>query len=335
MSKGVKRVVAIAAAIAIPFVAPAIAGSLAGSAALSGTGFGTFLASKAGATATGALLGGVAAKATDNNVLAGAALGGLGGFMGAGGFSRAAAPGVATAAPATGAATAAPATTAGLAAPGAATGVTTGAAATGATVAAAAAPTLGGFFKSVGQGLLSNPVGVAQLAMTAFGRPPQDLTPAEQEQLEELKELAGTNQQLFEQRVSEANRLLQMSAQQAPQTEQAFAATKIAAERGLAEGTRGMSAQEAALARRKTSIRGSQAGATAAAAEETRGRTAQTQLLQAGIGALPTSAPQGYAGLALPTFNDLQKRRDQYARDLARGAGDLFGFRRDDEKSLA
>jgi hypothetical protein len=322
MSKGFKRVIGAVAAIAIPFAAPAIAGSLAGSAALSGTGFGTFLASKAGAAATGAVLGGVAAKATGQNVLTGAALGGLGGFMGAGGFSRAAAPGVASAAPATGA---------GLAVPGAATGAATGA------VTTAAAPTLGGFFKSVGQGLLSNPAGVAQLAMTAFGRPPQDLTPAEKEQLEELRGLADTNQQLFEQRVSEANRLLQMAGQQAPQTEQAFAATKIAAERGLAEGTRGMTDQEAALARRRTSIRGAQAGATAAAAEETRGRTAQTQLLQAGLGALPTSRPQGYAGLALPTYNDLQKRRDQYARDLARGAGDLFGFKRDDddEKSLA
>lgn len=324
MSKGFKRVIGAVAAIAIPFAAPAIAGSLAGSAALSGTGFGTFLASKAGAAATGALLGGVTAKAAGQNVLTGAALGGLGGFMGAGGFSRAAAPGVASAAPATGA---------GLAVPGAA-GATTGAAATGVTTAAAA-PTIGGFFKSVGQGLLSNPAGVAQLAMTAFGRPPQELTPAEQDQLEELKELADTNQGLFEQRVSEANRLIQMAGQQAPQTEQAFAATKIAAERGLAEGSRGMTGQEAAFARRRTSIRGAQAGATAAAAEETRGRTAQTQLLQAGVGALPTAAPQGYAGLSLPTYNSLQQRRDEYARDLARGAGDLFGFRRDDEKSLA
>lgn len=325
MSKGVKRILGVAAAVFIPFAAPAIAGALAGSAALSGTAFGTFLGTAGGSALTGAVLGGATSALTGGNPLLGAALGGLGGFAGAGGFqgmfggaqptSTAAVSGPMASSPVP------MARPAGLAVPGAAAPAATAAAAP----AAATTGGLGGFFSQVGQGLLSNPAGLAQLAMTVFGRPPQDLTAAEQAQLEELKGLAATNQQLFEQRVTEANRLLQQAQQEAPRTEQAFAETKIAAERQLAEQTRGMRAPEAALAQRRAAIRGTQAGATAASAEELRGRTTQTQLTQAGLGALPTSAPQGYAGLALPTYEALQRRRDAFQRDLARGVGDLFG----------
>jgi hypothetical protein len=166
---------------------------------------------------------------------------------------------------------------------------------------------------------------VAQLAMTVFGRPPQDLTSAELANLEELKGLAETNRELFEQRVRGANEMIQMAAQQAPNPQQAFAETKIGTERQLAEQTRGLGAGQAALAQRRSAIRSSQAGATAAAAEEERGRRSQSSLLQQGYSMLPASAPRGYAGLALPTYEALQGRRDAYTRDLATAAGDLFG----------
>jgi hypothetical protein len=200
-------------------------------------------------------------------------------------------------------------------------------AATGAAVTGGAAGTggLGGFFQQVGQGLLSNPAGVAQLAMTVFGRPPQDLTPAELANLEELKGLAETNRELFEQRVRGANEMIQMAAQQAPNPQQAFAETKIASERQLAEQTRGLGAGQASLAQRRAAIRSAQAGATAAAAEEERGTRVQSGLLQQGYNMLPASAPEGAAGLSLPTFNALQQRKYAYNRDLAAAAGDLFG----------
>ena len=116
-----------------------------------------------------------------------------------------------------------------------------------------------------------------------------------------------------------------MAAQQAPNPQQAFAETKIATERQLAEQTRGLGAGEAALAQRRAAIRGTQTGATAAAAEEERGRRTQAGLLQQGYGMLPTSAPQGAAGMSMPIWQSLQDRRDQYSRDLARATGDLFG----------
>lgn len=318
MSRGVRRVLGAVAAIFIPFAAPAIAGSLAGSAALSGTALGSFLGTAGGAAATGAVLGGAAAGLSGQNPLLGAALGGLGGFAGGGGFRGmfgGAQPTSTNAVSGPMASSPAPmARPAGLAPPGAVAPATT--AATGG---------LSGFFSQVGQGILNNPAGIMQLAMTVFGQPPQNLTSAERAHLEELRELANTNRQLFEQHVTEANQLLQQAQQQAPRTEQAFAETKIASERQLAEQTRGMGADEAARERRRAAIRSTQAGAAAASAEELRGRTTQAQLTQAGLGALPTSAPQGAAGLTLATFDALQQRRDAFRRDLARGVGDLFG----------
>lgn len=319
MSKGVKRVLGVVAAAVVPFVAPAMAGAIGISSAL-------------GTAALGAGLGVAAAGLSGGNPLLGAALGGLGTFAASGGFqnmfggpgatSTTAVSGPMSSSPRpiarpAGLGGAAPAVTS--AAPAVAGGVTTG------VTTGAATGGLGGFFQRVGQGILNNPAGVAQLAMTVFGRPPQDLTPAEVANLDELKELAETNRELFEQRVRGANEMIQMAAQQAPNPQQAFAETKIATERQLAEQTRGLGADEAALAQRRAAIRGTQTGATAAAAEEERGRRTQTGLLQQGYGMLPDEAPQGAAGLSMPIWQSLQDRRDQYYRDLARASGDLFG----------
>jgi hypothetical protein len=184
---------------------------------------------------------------------------------------------------------------------------------------------LGGFFQSVSQGVLNNPAGVAQLAMTVFGRSPQELTAAEQAQLEELKGIAANNRELFEQRVTEANSLLQQARQQAPNPQQAYAEPAIRLSRQEQQAIRGEGAEQAAATSRRYALDIARAGSTAAAAEQARGTQAQTQLTQAGLSALPSSAPQGYAGMALPTYQALQGRRDQYQRDLAKASGDLFG----------
>jgi len=172
---------------------------------------------------------------------------------------------------------------------------------------------------------LSDPAALTQLAITVFGAPPQSLTAQEEALLAELQQTAATNEQLFETKVAEAESLMQMAEQQAPRPEQAYAQTKIAAERQLAEQTRGMGGEEAAFAQRRSGIRSAQAGATATAAEEARGRQTQTQLMQAGLAALPGAAPEGYAGLALPTFESLQERQYSFYDDLAETAGDIFG----------
>ena len=172
---------------------------------------------------------------------------------------------------------------------------------------------------------LSDPAALTQLAVTVFGAPPQSLTAEEEALLAELQQTAATNEQLFETKVAEAESLMQMAEQQAPRPEQAYAQTKIAAERQLAEQTRGMGGEEAAFAQRRSGIRSAQAGATAAAAEEARGRQTQTQLMQAGLAALPSAAPTGYAGLAMPTYEALQERQYSFYDDLAETAGDIFG----------
>ena len=331
MSKGVKKVLGVVAAIAIPFVAPGIAATL---------GVSTTL----GTAAVGAGLGAATSALTGGDPLLGAMTGGLGTFAAGGGFQNMfggsqplvagqqavggglAGPGMTTGTPlyqqagyAAGGAQSLlpPAAGAGAAASGAAS------AASGA--ASAASGGLSEFFSQVTQGLLNNPAGVTQLAMTVFGRPPQQLTEAEQAQLEELEQMAVDDRELFEQRVRAANEMIQMAAQNAPNPQQAFAETKIATERQLAEQTRGLEAGEAALAQRRAAIRGTQTGATAAAAEEERGRRTQAGLLQQGYNMLPTSAPQGAAGMSMPIWQSLQDRRDQYYRDLARASGDLFG----------
>jgi len=333
MSKGIKKVLGIVAAIAIPFAAPMIAGALGASAALAGTGFGTFLGTAGGSALTGAALGGLSSAATGGDPLRGAIFGGIGGFAGGGGFNNMfggaqTLPGQAS----TGSLATGQTTGAGLTVgqgggasllPGA---TTTAAQATGAAAGTAgAAGGVGGFLSKIGTGILNNPAGMAQLAMTVYGATPQELTPAELANLEELKGLAETNRELFDQKVMQANEMMQMARQQAPNPEQAFAQTKIATERQLAENTRGMGSDEAAYARRQAGIRSSQTGATAAAAEEARGTQAQTQTAQAAYGMLPSQAPQGAAGLSMPIWQSLEDRRYDYTRDLARASGDLLG----------
>ena len=356
MAKGVKKVLGVVAAVAIPFAAPAIAGALGASAALAGTATGAFLGTAGGAALTGAVLGGATSALTGGDPLTGALMGGVGGFAGAGGFQNLfggtqplvagqsstggglfGGPGMTTGTPL---AQQAGYTAGGAQAllPPAATATTAG---TGAGLAAGGAGFLeAGTAAAGGQtalqsgiSALTDPSTLARITLLAASGNVDGLSPAEEELVnlrkQELQQIAATNQELFDQQVAAARNFMQMAAQNAPNPEQAFAQTKIATERQLAEQTRGLGAGEASLAQRRAAIRGTQTGATAAAAEEERGRRTQTQLMQAGIGALPTSAPEGYAGLALPMYEDLAERRRQAQSDLVygvtRAAPNLFG----------
>jgi len=339
----------VVAAIAVPFVAPAIAGALGASSMLAGTATGAFLGTAGGNALTGAVLGGASSALTGGDPLTGALMGGIGGFAGGGGFQNLfgqqplvagqqavgggvfGGPGMTTGTPL--------AQQAGYLQGGAssrlppATGAGAGAGAGFLEAGTAAAAAGGQTALQSGIAALTDPNTLARITLLATSGDMTGLSAAEGELVnlrrQELQEIAATNQELFDQQVEAARNFMQMAAQNAPNPEQAFAETKIATERQLAEQTRGLGAGEAALAQRRAAIRGTQTGATAAAAEEARGRQTQTSLMQAGLGALPTSAPEGYAGLALPMYEDLAERARQARADLTygmtRAAPSLFG----------
>jgi hypothetical protein len=290
--KSIKRVVGAVAMIAAPFVAAPIAGMI----GISGT-LGTAL--------VGAGIGGLGAAAAGVNPLVGAALGGLGGFGAAraaggggglfNGLFSGAAPGSTASMLGTAGATAAPA----------AAGLT-----------AAAAPAAGGFLSGLNLGNL------APLAMSMFGKAPQDLTEVERQNLIDNAQNAAVERGVFDERLEGARSLLQ---QGEANPEQAFATAKMATERGLRDTERstglvdrpGMREAE----RRRASIEGTRIGTAAVTGENM--RAAQTKA--AGLSALPTSVPTTASELNKTIYEDLYKRRADYARDLAGGFGQMYG----------
>lgn len=311
MSKGAKRVLGVVAAIAIPFVAPAIAGAI----GVSGI---------VGTTAVGATLGAASAALTGGDPLRGAVSGGIGGFGSAGGFSQlfgqTAAAGTRVPMPGLSSdAASIPGIRPLTPPPGIYGSYPTAQAASAAAAAqSASAAQNASVLQSMVQGL-SDPATLARVTVAAASGDSSGLSSAEKALVEqrkaELQRIASTNRRLFEEQVQAAHKYMQMAEQQAPNPQQAFAQTKIATERQLAEQTRGLGSQAAAREQRRTAIRSTQTGATAAAAEEARGRQAQTQLMQAGMSALPSAVPEGYAGLALPLYRDLAERRRQHQVD--------------------
>lgn len=291
----VKKVAGTVAMIAAPFVAAPIAAAI----GVSGV---------VGTALVGAGVGALGSTLAGGDPLTGALYGGLG--AGAGAMFAAPTIGAATA-------TGAPTAAAGLTTPAAAatTAATTGAATGGLT--------LGG----IAGKMFSNPAALAQLAMTVFGRPPQELTDIEKERLKEIEQLAATDRELFDQKVMQAQQLMQSADQQAPNPEQAYGEARLGLERRLSGMNRGLSSDEAAANERRAALAGAKAGATAAAAEEASATQRQTQLRQAGLSALPTRAPEGAAGLSMSIYDDLNKRRQSYTQDLAQSFGNMFGDR--------
>jgi hypothetical protein len=308
MSKGVKIAIGIVAAIAIPFVAPMIATAIGGSTLLAGSALSSFFGGAGGSALVGAGLGAASSAATGQNPLLGAALGGVGGFAGGGGFSGLFGTGANTAGAAgTGAAGtgAAGATTAGglgtIAPAGAATSLPTMAAApptfagaglsgTGAGLAgAAAAPAsaaTGFSLSSLGNSLASavNPSNLAQLAAVMYNTSNYNQLDANRQALvREAADLAATNRGLFEQRVNAARSMMQ-SAQANPQ--QAFATTEMAVQRRLRDATGAEPGAE-----RKAAIEGTRLGILAAEREQERARGA----MSSAAAMIPTQAPAGSA----------------------------------------
>jgi uncharacterized protein (DUF3084 family) len=145
-----------------------------------------------------------------------------------------------------------------------------------------------------------------------------ELTDEERAQLEEVAAQAGTNRALFEQQVMEARRLINMGT---PNPEQAYANARFAVDQQLQEARRGMPAGLQEAAERKAAIAGTQVGLQNVAADYA--QAAQTRA--AGLQALPTEAPTGYAQLAMPTYNSLYERRNALAEQQNKALGNLFG----------
>ena len=290
--KGIKKVAGVVAMIAAPFIAGPIAGMIGMSGAL-------------GTALVGAGLGGLGAGAAGMNPLVGAAFGGLGGFAAGGGAAAGGGGG-------------------GLfgglfggAAPGSTASIL---GTTGATVApavtATAAPAAGGFFSGLNIGNL------APLAMSMFGKAPQDLTAVERQNLIDNAQTAAVERGVFDERLSGARSLLQ---QGEARPEQAYATAKMATERGLRDTERsaGLAGRPGLrdAERRRASIEGTRIGTAAVTGEQARA----AQATAAGLSALPTDVPTSASELDKTIYADLYKRRSDYSRDLAGGFGQLYG----------
>lgn len=286
--RGLKKVVGAVAMIAAPFIAAPIAGMI----GISGT-IGTAL--------VGAGIGGLGAAAAGMNPLVGAALGGLGGFGAAGaGGGGGLFGGLFGGGQAAGAA--------GAAAAPAAAGV--------GGAAAAAAPAAGGFFSGLNLG------NIAPLAMSMFGKAPQNLTAQERELLKRNMETAAVERGVFDERLAAARSLLQAGE---ANPERAFGEAQMATQRGLRDvertaavsGRPGLQESE----RRRASIEGARIGTAAVTGEQARAAATTAQ----GLSALPTSVPTTGEELNMAIYEDLYKRRADYAKDLAGGFGQMYG----------
>ena len=334
MSKSVKKVVAVTAMIAMPYAATTIAGSIGLSGgiatALGGSALAGTVGSVVGGAVTGSVLGGLTTKAMGGSYATGRDLGMLSG--GLGGLSQTSVPGQKIASanfggtPQTGVPTPTltgnylDATTAAInSATGTTAGTTVGATGTGAGLTSV--------LKN-----LTSPDTLMRITTLALSEDPDvtGLTPEEAQLVEqrkaELAEMATTNRALYDQQVNMANEFLQKAAQAQGNPEAAFAETAIQTERQIAEGTRGMSRGEADAVSRQAKIQSTAAGAAAAAAENDRGQAAGLRYTQAALSALPTEAPQGYAGLTLPLMQDLAERRRQAQSDLVYGTTSALGY---------
>jgi hypothetical protein len=301
--KKIKKVVGVVAMIAAPFIAAPIAAAIGVSGAI-------------GTALTGAVVGGLGAGAAGVNPLIGAAVGGLGGFVSGGGASGLFGGGARAATGAAGVAGRA-APIAGAAGTGAAGAAGVGAVAPAAAVglSTAAAPAAGGFLSGLNIGNL------APLAMAMFGKAPQNLTPIEQEALVANAQTSAVERGVFDERLAGARSLLQ---QGEANPERAYGEAQMATQRGLrdVERTAGISERPGMREseRRRAAIEGARIGTAAVTGEQARA----AQATAAGLSALPTEVPTTGSELNMKIYEDLYKRRSDYARDLAGGAGQLY-----------
>jgi hypothetical protein len=307
MSKGVKAVVAVAAAVAIPMASPAIASAIGLSGAIGAIG---------GSAAVGSALGLGTALATKQNAFLGAAGGALGGALG--GYIYG------TPAPAPGGAAGAQQLAPGVNPQSSAVAQAINASVAGSGLTPPAPPTApgAGLLQSMKTEMASSPLKSAmsagQLALVLFNKPSDQLLPHEQQMVAEMAGLASTNKQLFEQRLVEAEGLIR---QGTPKPEQAFAQTQSTVQRQVADTTRGAPEPRQDAARRAGAIEATRLGTLAAAQDaETAARTRAT-----GVGLLPSSAPATPGMLTAPTYEAQAKRETDWNRDLASAVGNIAG----------
>jgi hypothetical protein len=163
---------------------------------------------------------------------------------------------------------------------------------------------------------------IAPLAMSMFGKAPQDLTAQERELLKRNMETAAIERGVFDERLGAARSLLQAGE---ANPERAFAEAQMGTQRGLRDvertaavsGRPGLQDSE----RRRASIEGTRIGTAAVTGEQA--RAAQTTA--AGLSALPTSVPTTGEELNMAVYKDLYQRKSDYAKDLAGGFGQMYG----------
>jgi hypothetical protein len=277
-----KKALGVGAMIFAPVLAPKIAGFMGVSSAL-------------GTSLIGAGVGALGARAAGMDPLIGAGVGGLGTFAMGGGFSGAEAAagggGLFGSTP--------PPTPPVPPVPPVAPGVGSG--------------LLGGLSGNVGQAL-------TMMALSSFGKAPQDLTEQERQAMAEQARRQGIEENVFNQAFEQAR----MTAQRAvPDSEGAFARTQIAAGRQFEEDVRGASSGQRGAARRRAAIGSTLAGAGGTAAEQARADSAAGAAASAIAGLRPPS--QSAAEQSLKMYGDLYKRRQDYASELSTGLGTMFG----------
>ena len=200
---------------------------------------------------------------------------------------------------------------------------------TGAIAAGAGSPMLSSIIGNLANKFIEgiNPGGLADLAMTMYNKPMDGLTEEEKAAVNETAQLARTNQDLFKQRVEQANAVWN-AAQANP--EKAYAEAVSGVQRGLREAQRqygtgkyggtGSERRQAGLAR-SGAIEAERAGSAAATAETER----SDRELAAAAGMTPTSAPQGPAASTLTLLQADDVRKQKYQEQLAKSVGGLFG----------
>ena len=308
----VGKVLGMVAMIAVPFVAAPIVGALGASSFLGSTI--TAIGATAANTIVGAGLGAGVAALTGQNPLLGAAIGGVGSFLnaGAGGLFGGGGAGGGQGGILGALGTSAPANAGTQTLLGAVQAGTTGL-----TTALPAATTgLGSLLSSVSIGDL------APLAMTLFNKPPDQLTAEERAYLDETAQAAATNQELFRQRVADAQSVRAAG----PTPEQAYQRTAEAIDVQSREAERRAaltgSAGRGEFAGRQAAIaRGAAGGLAAAQAGQQ-----QVENIRTAAGLMPTGAPEDRTSAARLgiAYGREQQERD-YMRDVGRGVGSLFG----------
>jgi hypothetical protein len=200
---------------------------------------------------------------------------------------------------------------------GATVNAATGVAAAGGAAGSGITATIG----SLATKLATNPQAIgalAQLATTMFNKDLTELTPEEEAQLQEVAAQAATNRGLFETQVMEARKLIQAGT---PNPEQAYASARMQTDAQLGENRRSMPAGLQEADERKGAIEGTKAGLQGVALDYA--QAAQTR--RAGVQSMPDGAPTGYNQLAMPTYNSLYERQNDYNEQFSKGVGNLFG----------